>query len=540
MTWLTFLLIFISVAASHQQDANGNFKRVCYYSNWAQYRPGIGSFKPEDIDPYLCTHIVYAFANMNTDHEIIAYEWNDESTDWSKGMWEKVNDLKQINPDLRTLIALGGWNFGTAKFSAMVSTPANRQHFISSTISFLRAHNFDGFDVDWEYPAARGSPPEDKHRFTLLLQEFRNAIESEIIPVGKEKLLLTAAVAAGEETVSGGYEINEISQVLDWIGVMSYDLNGAWDTTTGHNSPLHAQNGATGTDATLNVEWAVNNWLNGGCPKEKLIVGMPTYGRHFKLSSSNTGMGAPASGPGTAGPYTGEAGFLAYYEICQLVENGATRYWDTEQSVPYAVNGNEWIGYDDLVSFSAKLNWIKQEQLAGTMVWAMDLDDFNGICNQGSATSPLLNHIKDELVTIDVVTDKSTTTFEEFVQTTAATTTREPTTTASHTTTREPTTTASHTTTREPTTTASHTTTREPTTTASRTTTLVTTQKPATEPNEIDCATSPSGLYRNPNDCNKYIQCANGYRYDRNCGPGTVFNPQCTCCDWAYNVDGCN
>ncbi|XP_077869957.1 chitotriosidase-1-like [Saccoglossus kowalevskii] len=60
------------------------------------------------------------------------------------------------------------------------------------------------------------------------------------------------------------------------------------------------------------------------------------------------------------------------------------------------------------------------------------------------------------------------------------------------------------------------------------------------ETGETDCATSPSGLYRNPNDCNKYIQCANGYRYDRNCGPGTVFNPQCTCCDWAYNVDGCN
>lgn len=60
---------------------------TCYFTNWAQYRPGEGRYTPENIDPNLCTHLIYAFAGMNN-NEITTYEWNDET------LYKSFNGLK--------------------------------------------------------------------------------------------------------------------------------------------------------------------------------------------------------------------------------------------------------------------------------------------------------------------------------------------------------------------------------------------------------------------------------------------------------------
>jgi GH18 family chitinase len=68
---------------------------------------------------------------------------------------------------------------------------------------------------------------------------------------------------------------------------------------------------------------------------------------------------------------------------------------DPVQKIPYAVKGNQWIGFDDLQSIKDKIEFLKSERLGGAMVWSIDTDDFKGLC--GHEKYPLLKTISGEL-----------------------------------------------------------------------------------------------------------------------------------------------
>uniref|UniRef100_A0A0A1X9V2 Probable chitinase 3 n=1 Tax=Zeugodacus cucurbitae TaxID=28588 RepID=A0A0A1X9V2_ZEUCU len=375
---------------------DGGMKIVCYYTNWSQYRVKIGKFLPEDIPADLCTHIIFAFSGLKKG-KLTSFEANDETKDTVPGLYDRIMTLKKVNPKLKILLALGGWSFGTQKFKEMSATRYTRQTFIYSAIPFLRKRGFDGLDMDWEYP--KGS--DDKKNFVLLLKELREAFEAEAQELKKQRLLLSAAVPVGPDNVRGGYDVPAVASYLDFINLMAYDFHGKWERETGHNAPLYAPSTDSEWRKQLSVDNAANMWVKMGAPKEKLVIGMPTYGRSFTLANTEKhGPNAPATGGGREGVYTKESGFLAYYEICEMLLNGAVYVWDEEMKVPYMVDGDQWVGFDDERAIRNKMHWIKSNGFGGAMVWTVDMDDFKGEVCGGNVKYPLIGAMREELLGI--------------------------------------------------------------------------------------------------------------------------------------------
>jgi chitinase len=182
----------------------------------------------------------------------------------------------------------------------------------------------------------------------------------------------------------------------------SSDLHGAWDQDKiiGHNAPLYQLPGESEFfRENLNVDACVKYWLANGAPKEKLIVGMPLYGRTFTLTNAaNYKPGDKFLGPGSKGKYLGESGVLSYMEFCeQQLTNKWTMEWESNQQVSYGHTTTEWVGIDNEKSIELKAKYVLSNGLGGAMVWSVDMDDFLGICSSTGRKYPLLNALYNTL-----------------------------------------------------------------------------------------------------------------------------------------------
>ncbi|XP_018787057.1 PREDICTED: chitinase-3-like protein 1 [Bactrocera latifrons] len=390
-----FLKLYVLIALGVLLQQNGCAKAqirknvVCYHGTWATYRQSSGKFDVNTIDPFLCTHLMYAFFGIEESGDLRVIDpYLDLEDNGGRGNIRKFNALKLQNPTLKTLAAIGGWNEGSANFSIVANDPERRKRFVRSVVQFVQRHSFDGVDLDWEYPNQRHNLDyDDKTNFITLLRELKAGLDP-------YEYLLTGAVGSSAESASKSYNITEISKYLDLINVMAYDLHGPWDPVTGNNAPLFAgPNDITEKNKQLNLDAIIKYWLSEGAPREKLVVGVPFYGRSFTLSDAEQhSVGAPHLGRGLAGQYSIEPGTIGYNELCELMQTQPWKEeWDEAQMTPYAYMGQQWVGFENPRSIFLKAQYVRDNDLAGVMVWSLESDDFRGTC--GGEKYPLLQTI---------------------------------------------------------------------------------------------------------------------------------------------------
>ena len=421
-----------------------------WYEEWGTYYANynVAQLQSNGVAGVL-THLIYAFAKPVANGSNVNCALADTYADYQKvvpqvsgatpataplqGNFGALVQLKQLNPNLKVLISIGGWNPPTYNqlFDQAASTQAQRQAFVSSCINMFIQGNiasgvssgtlFDGIDLDWEFPNAN-----DTANFTALLTEFRNELNTLTGTTGRTYQLL-ADLAAGPSTPGaaadsgndGGYDTINISAVaaeLNWMNVDGYNYAGDWSNATNDASPLYDEtaNPLYGKPAN-DIDATVQYYLSQGAPPAKYTMGFPLYGAGWAggLTSTNSGMYQNATGvtdptgattPNGTSPVpnangvgncsTGNNqgspaagcdvmltdGLATYGTIVNLLNHGFTASYDSTRCAARMFNATTGtaFSYDNPESVQCKVNFIKSNGFGGGYVWALKNDDPNG------------------------------------------------------------------------------------------------------------------------------------------------------------------
>ena len=314
------MAIFATFCATAATVAESDRVVVAYVTSWSSVIP----------DPFTMTHINYAFGHVNDTFDGVRID-NPERL-------KEMVALKKTNPDLKVMLSVGGW--GSGRFSEMAMTKSTRRSFAQDCLRVVKEFGLDGIDIDWEYPTSSmakiSSSPKDTENFTEMMKELRKSL-------GKNRLLTLASAASAEYI-----DFKAVEPYVDFVNIMAYDMADA----PKHHSALYESE----ISGNMTSDKAVKAHIAAGVPAEKLVLGMPFYGRGgLKISSFND-----------------------YKDLHR--HTGVVEKWNEKSMVPYLEDedGVLQLGYDNPRSLKIKCDYVKENGLKGAMYWDYDGDNEDG------------------------------------------------------------------------------------------------------------------------------------------------------------------
>ncbi len=306
-----------------------------YYTSW-------GDLTPAELRYENFTHLAYAFLFAAADGDV---KLENDS---------RARELTRLAHEhgVQVVLSLGGSDSGEA-FGAMMKDRRAVERYVAQTVKIVQECGFDGLDVDWEHPMSA----EDRTGLVVLVRKLRQALPG--------KALITMAVSAGDWT-GEWLDEKELLPLVDFLNVMTYDMHGPWSEHAGHNAPLYEAKDDVEDGKYRTYEAMMSYWTEKKkWPKEKLNVGIPTYGYGYAVSKwYEKPDGKPAH------PDVG------YRDIPGLLKDGWTRVWDKDACVPYLWKAGikELITYDDPESARLKGEWARKGGFGGIFFWEVSQD----------------------------------------------------------------------------------------------------------------------------------------------------------------------
>ncbi|MFR2527157.1 MAG: glycosyl hydrolase family 18 protein [Clostridium paraputrificum] len=405
-------------------QATTGLRNVMYYGDWSIWG-GQGNFYPKDIPADKLTHLNFAFMDFNASGELI-YCDKDAAIghplgnagvtygDVNGGILNAFQVLRAENPNLKIGVSLGGWS-KSGDFSTMAANASTRAKFVENVMKFIKYTNMDFVDLDWEYPGEyrepdktdntndEGTPnasPQDKDNYILLLQDLKNALNKQGKELGKT-YELSVALPAGVSKIEAGIDVDKLFDIVDFANIMTYDMAGAWSTTSGHQTALYANPNAPEEYKGLSVNECVNYYISQGAERQKIVIGAAYYTRGWEQVSDK---GVDPNNPGLFGEAAvvnknadltptpgalnesplkngegGRAGGVWGYNALDKLKakyTGLKEYWDDSAKAPYLYNPETgaFFTYDNVRSIQEKAKYVKENNLGGMIAWMASQD----------------------------------------------------------------------------------------------------------------------------------------------------------------------
>jgi chitinase len=279
------------------------------------------------------------------------------------GCLKELNILKRDNRNLKVLLSIGGWSYRD-NFRAPASTPQGRSTFAKSSVTLLKTYGFDGIDIDWEYPQ---NADEARH-FVELLAEIRKELDaySQQLDASRgHRFELAVACSAGPQNFTK-MDIRGMDKYLDFWNLMGYDYAGSWDQVSGHQANLYPDQGNPAS-TPCSTAAAVDFYVKSGVRPDKLVLGMPLYGRAFE---NTAGPGTPFQGVGEG---TWENGVHDYKRL-PLLGGKPQANKTIGASWTYDPALKKMVSYDTPEIAKEKVSYIKKQGLGGAMWWESSAD----------------------------------------------------------------------------------------------------------------------------------------------------------------------